>query len=409
MELNTVIGDYMECEKYNIEKLKYDIFLNVWQKIYDIYPLFKEKNINWLKIKKIYSEKVKDVNSFEELYNLLNDMILNLKDPHTKIFNYNFKNQYDIAPILMTYLNNKIYIIHILDDNIKIQKGSEITHINNINIDDFKKKIYSKYNFNSLNVKNMYVIREITNYFAHNKAEIQVTFSGKSYLYKIHPLNVEYIIKNNSAYNVKSCDSKIIDKDILYIKLLSFYDKKIIPEFKELLLKHENLNKIIIDVRDNNGGLIDVATKLTSFLIDTNKVVLYKKYRTCESNYKKFSKDIPICIYSNKLINYKKLAILCNENTSSSSECIFIRSLINSHSKIRVFGNKTAGLIHEATIYTLFDGVKLQITSNKYLDEDRQLMIEEGIEPNCKIINNIENVLEGNDLVLNASIKFCNF
>lgn len=408
MESNTATNHENQKKYYNIKKLKYYIFIEVWQKINNIYPLFKEKNINWLEIKEIYNKKLESITSFNELYNLLNEMISQLKDPHTKIFNYKKNNEYNISPLIMHYLNGKIYIIHVLNKNLEIREGSELTHINNICIEDFKKTIYFKYNFKSNNIKNAYLIREITSYLSNNEVKIDLKYSNTKYSCTSSPLNVKKLIENISLSNENYCHSKILNKDILYIQLLSFYDKTMISQFKKILLKYNNFNKIIIDVRNNNGGLIDVAKEITSFINDKKRLILYKKYRTASSNYVDFSKDIPFYVEGKNLIDYTKLAILCNENTSSSAECIFIKTLINSNNKIKVFGTKTAGLVHEASIYTLFDNVKLQITSNKYLDINKKLVFEEGIEPNYKIINTIEDILKTNDLVLNAGIKFCN-
>ncbi|GAB6275312.1 MAG: hypothetical protein STSR0004_21770 [Peptococcaceae bacterium] len=100
------------------------------------------------------------------------------------------------------------------------------------------------------------------------------------------------------------------------------------------------------------------------------------------------------------------LCVLCDEFTMSSCEFIFVNALKGSK-KIRVVENQTAGLVHEATIFTLFDGTKLQVTTFKYLSHDGTVIKEVGIQPDVEVHNTVSLLTKRQDDQLNYAVKLC--
>ena len=105
---------------------------------------------------------------------------------------------------------------------------------------------------------------------------------------------------------------------------------------------------------------------------------------------------------------FKNVIVLFDEFTMSSCEFIFVNALKGSE-KIQVVGNQTAGLVHEATIFPLFDGTKLQVTTFKYLSHDGTVMNEVGIQPDIEVHNTVTLLTKRQDDQLNYAVKLCRY
>ena len=96
---------------------------------------------------------------------------------------------------------------------------------------------------------------------------------------------------------IKSVKSKIIEKNIGYVRLTSFNDnssdqlKKIIKDFKS----NKQVNKYILDLRNNPGGLLNQAIKISDFFLDNGEIVSTKSKKKYE-NRKWFAKKGDILI-----------------------------------------------------------------------------------------------------------------
>ena len=84
---------------------------------------------------------------------------------------------------------------------------------------------------------------------------------------------------------IKSVKSKIIEDNIGYIRLTSFNDnssnqfKNIIKDYK----KNKKIKKFILDLRNNPGGLLDQAIKITDFFLDNGEIVSTKSKKKSDN------------------------------------------------------------------------------------------------------------------------------
>jgi len=169
--------------------------------------------------------------------------------------------------------------------------------------------------------------------------------------------------------------AETIDNNIGYINLPSFDEdtsEEFIQKYKEL--GNKNIKGLIIDLRNNGGGIVEEALKIADTMVDKGNTLLIITSKNKEEEIKKSEKD--------KTINVP-IVVLVNENTASASEILVaaLRENINA----KVVGKTTYGKGVIQTIYTFKDGSGLKLTTNEYLTPNRNSINKIGIKPDYEI------------------------
>ena len=185
-------------------------------------------------------------------------------------------------------------------------------------------------------------------------------------------LNFELIREN---IKVNPVEGKVLQNNIGYIKFSSF-DEETSKEFKTKYeeLKSQGIKSLIIDLRNNGGGIVSEALSIADYILEKDKVMLYEVDKNNNEKIEK-SKEDPI-------INMP-IVILTNSNTASSSE--ILAGALKDHEKAKIVGTKTYGKGVIQQLMTLQDGSGLKITSEEYLTPNKTKINKIGIEPDEKI------------------------
>ncbi len=171
-----------------------------------------------------------------------------------------------------------------------------------------------------------------------------------------------------------SVRSQIIDNNIGYIRIISF-DRQTADDFKNQLeeLQNKKIKGLIIDLRNNPGGLLDQCTQITDILMGEGTIV-YTETKDKQRQYLKSDKDkidIPV-------------AVLINEGSASASE-ILAGALKDTNSGTLV-GTKTFGKGIVQTIKTYpEDGSGFKLTISEYFTPNGLNIHGIGIEPNVYV------------------------
>ncbi len=173
---------------------------------------------------------------------------------------------------------------------------------------------------------------------------------------------------------VKSVKYEIKD-DIGYIKINQFGDDTL-DLIKDAIndIKNSNINKLIIDVRNNPGGYLQDAIDITSFFLDDDEVVV--KERDKYGNVEEFETTL------GKRFD-GKMMVLVNGGSASASE--IMAGALQDYNRAKIVGEKTFGKGSVQTIADLSDGSKLRITIARWLTPKDREIDKEGIEPDIKI------------------------
>ncbi len=194
--------------------------------------------------------------------------------------------------------------------------------------------------------------------------------------------------------------SKIIKENIGYVNLPSFdtdSSKKLKEKVDDLVSK--GAKSLILDLRNNGGGIVEESTNIADFFLDKDKTIMTtkdnkEKEETTKSKTKK--------VYEMPLI------VLTNENTASASE--ILTAALKDNERATVIGTKTYGKGVIQTVLTLSDGSGLKITTAEYFTPNGTEINKKGIKPNIEVklpdtVKSIYAVKEEEDTQLNKAIE----
>ena len=199
---------------------------------------------------------------------------------------------------------------------------------------------------------------------------------------------------------VNPVDGELLENNIGYIEFSSF-DEGTAEQFKTKFeeLQAQGITSLIIDLRNNGGGIVDEALQIAGYIADKDSVLLYEvdkdNNETVETN------------ESDPIINMPVI-ILTNENTASSSE--ILAGALKDLGKAKTVGTKTYGKGVIQQILTLPDGSGVKITTEKYLTPNRTEINKIGIEPDETVelpdeVENVLNVERSQDTQLQKAIE----
>ena len=202
---------------------------------------------------------------------------------------------------------------------------------------------------------------------------------------------------------VNPVEGEILENNIGYIAFSSF-DEGTSEEFKTKYeeLQAKGIKSLIIDLRNNGGGIVDEALEIANFILDKNSVILYEVDKNNNETEEKTTDD--------PIINIP-IVLLTNENTASSSE--ILAGALKDYKKATIVGEKTYGKGVIQRLLTLPDGSGLKITSEKYLTPNRTEINKIGIEPDEKVelpetVTNVLSVERSEDTQLQKAIEILN-
>ena len=199
---------------------------------------------------------------------------------------------------------------------------------------------------------------------------------------------------------VNPVEGEVLENNIGYIEFSSF-DEGTAEQFKTKFeeLQSQGITSLIIDLRNNGGGIVDEALQIAGYIADKDSVLLYEVDKDNNETVEKNESD--------PIINMPVI-ILTNENTASSSE--ILAGALKDLGKARTVGTKTYGKGVIQQILTLPDGSGLKITTEKYLTPNRTEINEIGIEPDETVelpeeVENVLNVERSQDTQLQKAIE----
>lgn len=167
--------------------------------------------------------------------------------------------------------------------------------------------------------------------------------------------------------------SDTIEGNIGYIKITSF-DELTYDDFKEHLkdLTDKNISGLILDLRNNPGGLLDVCVNIADELLGEG-IIVYTETKDGERQYE----------YSDRSAITLPLVVLVNEGSASASE--ILAGAIRDHGRGLLIGNKTFGKGIVQRIRGLTDGSGFKLTVSEYFTPKGINIHGIGIEPDITV------------------------
>ncbi len=171
--------------------------------------------------------------------------------------------------------------------------------------------------------------------------------------------------------------SEVIEPDIGYIRLAEFQEKTS-KDLEGALRKLEkkDIKGLILDIRNNPGGLLDAAVEVAEKFLEEGKVVVSTKGRIEEQNLIFKSKN------RNKHLDYP-MVVLINGGSASASE--IVAGAIQDYKRGIIMGTKSFGKGSVQTVVPLSDGSAVRLTTSKYFTPNGRTIRGEGIVPDIVV------------------------
>ena len=179
---------------------------------------------------------------------------------------------------------------------------------------------------------------------------------------------------------INHINSKVLDGNIGYIQILAF-DDGCSEEFETKLdeLLEKNIKSLIIDVRNNGGGIVTEAINISELFISKGKTIMIERDKNSNEEITKAKTDAKVKPDLN-------IVILTNENSASASE-IFVGALKDKE-VAKVIGTKTFGKGVMQEIVPVKSGGALKVTIEEFKTPNGDTINKKGIEPNVTVEDN---------------------
>lgn len=173
--------------------------------------------------------------------------------------------------------------------------------------------------------------------------------------------------------SVSTVFSKVIDSDVGYIRLTDFGEKTYM-EFANHYsdLKDKNIKGLIIDLRNNPGGMLDTVVSIADAILPVGNILTIKDKQGTETEYTSDEKciDLPMCV-------------IINENSASASEVL--AGAIRDHKKGTLVGTKSYGKGVVQSLMEFGDGSAFKLTTAKYYTPNGECIDGVGIIPDIEV------------------------
>ena len=353
------------------------LFINAWRITRNSYVDETLNNQDWLRWRYRYAGHIK---TLDDANVAINSMLSSLNDPYTKFLRSDLFSKQKIildskitgVGILFNKSGDEIVINHVLENSpaqaANIAAGDTIVGINGVKAKDLdmdkliEKIESSKTGFIELTVK--------------HKDEIVTTKLKKKDI-PLKTMNYE-VTKNN----------------IGIITLSNIMGERAVSDFKDILEKTNNTKAVIIDLRDNYGGILANAIQMANYMLDVDKILSIKS--RINEQYQIYSAD-------ENIFKRKPVVILINKNTASAAE--ILAGTLKDNLNAVLIGEKSFGKNSIQQVMPMSNGTGLILTTDKYILPSGLDIYNKGLVPDIEII---QNSAEYGDMGLKKALELLN-
>ena len=350
-----------------------ELFLETWNLVKKNYWDNELNEQNWSHWKKRYLSKIK---TEEDAYVAINSMLASLNDPYSKFLSSDeFREQnnsidskiYGIG-INIASVSGKIYVVNVIKgapaDLGGVKPGDMIIKINGNDVKGdniFQTASYIKGNLNSF-------------------VDLEILRENKRISKKIKRAEIK----------IKTVESEIMDKEIGYIRIVSFISSEGPVEFIDAMNKVKDTNALILDLRGNTGGLFQNAVFVANMFLDEGKIVKVIGRGGHNSSYTAEEKEYT---YD------KPLIVLVDGESASASE--IVSAALKDNGRAMIVGTKTFGKGVVQKVYDMPNNMGMNLTIARYLTPNGNDINKKGIEPNYFVEITKDDFEKNNDSQLN--------
>ncbi|MFN2349816.1 MAG: S41 family peptidase [Thioalkalivibrio sp.] len=177
---------------------------------------------------------------------------------------------------------------------------------------------------------------------------------------------------------VRSVRSEILEPGFAYLRISNFQSKtsqSLVEEVQKLQREGNGLRGLILDLRNNPGGVLNGAVGVSDAFLEDGLIV-YTEGRTADAQFRYQASP-------GDVLNGAPMVVLVNEGSASASE--IVAGALQDHQRAVIMGSRTFGKGSVQTILPLKQDTALKLTTARYFTPDGRSIQAEGIEPDIKL------------------------
>ena len=436
-----LLGGWDEIGSLTLEDKIYGLSL-IWKEADYNYPHFQQlKDLDWDKEYRRYLARLNETGNIYDYYRLIQQFTALLQDCHTRvIFPQNFAEKLDYPLVMLKWIEGRVIVSNV-GNNYKdsLPVGSEILRIDGIEIDEYLAENVLPY-ISASNEAVLYDKAMSMLFFGEKDSEVRVEFRYP--LEDIQAAGSEgqtgEVLLTRSRQNDRWSElidskeellfSRWLDDDIYYLAIWSFHDELLIRYFESVLDDLQRAAGLIIDLRENRRGRIEISNEILKYLTDQEILIgttmetrknisLYRAWGTPVAMYHYLPPDefVPYGIgdawHREEPLRIENdpdrvkitvpLVVLIDSETAMAAED-FLVALLSARVDIKIVGTHTAGSRGQALIYQLPGGGYVWISTHRDIYGEDKILSRSGIVPDIEVEKSYSDYLHERDPVLKS-------
>ena len=206
------------------------------------------------------------------------------------------------------------------------------------------------------------------------------------------PLSIHIV---RGVISIQSVYAKNIANDILYVRVTSF-DQKVAKDVTKAINKKKKTTRgIVLDLRNNPGGLLDQAVDLTDLFIDDGKIVSQKGRNEVDNKFYSAS--------SSKTVTKVPMVVLINGGSASASE--IVSGALQDHKRAVLLGENTFGKGSVQVVLPITEKEAIKLTIARYYLPSGRTIQAVGVKPDIEVFPGIVNTKKNEFAIKEADLK----
>ena len=232
--------------------------------------------------------------------------------------------------------------------------------------------------------------------------KVSVTISRKG---ELKPLTFSIV---RATISVKSIKYTMLAPNYAYIRITNFQadtTENLIAALKKIASQNQNLKGLVIDLRDDPGGLLQGAVGVAGAFLPTNSMVVYTAGRAPNSNQKFYAKPddyatseskIDILAEVPQVFKTIPMVVLVNQGTASASE--IVSGALQDYKRAKIIGTTSFGKGSVQTVIPLSEDTAVKLTTALYYTPKGRSIQAKGIKPDVIVKSEYSDIYDSWDL-----------
>lgn len=338
------------------------LFVSAWRTTKNSYFDKTLNNQDWLYWKRRYIRHIKTI---DDVNVAVNSMLASLNDSYSTFLTSNSYSQKRM--LIDSKITGVGVLVEKVDSEIVVNQvfANTSAETSNIKVGDIIVNIDGK------DVEEISMEQVIEALIVGEKEKVSVTIK------RDNVLMTKELTKQDIP--LQTMQYKITDDNVGIITLSNIMGQQAVWDFRKILYLTNKTNGIIIDLRNNYGGLIMNAVQMAGFMMNEREIVQIKS---------RINKEFRIFSEKDSIFRKKPIVILVNNKTASAAEILAGTLQINLGAVL--VGEKTFGKNAIQQVIPMHNRTGLVITTDKYILPDGRDIYNLGLEPDIIVKNNSE-------------------